>query len=159
MGAVKIMHYLIQHKCTLHKFQHICHRFFFLVWMYECSTSCTIYTTVSGFIPEALQIHKTSQQLLLRNPIYPGFPRTLPVLWVLKCSVPVSGNIWFWMPNVTGFSKSYKYYISDNDNEHSDSPPLGENIYKNRTAINQSVRGRDMYGRERSIRVWLQNLY
>ena len=55
------------------------------------------------------------------------------------------------MPNVTGFSKSYKYYISDNDNERSDSPPVGENIYKNRTAINQSVRGRDMYGRERSI--------
>jgi hypothetical protein len=55
------------------------------------------------------------------------------------------------MPNVPRFSKSYKYYISDNDNEHSEFLPEGEIIYKSRRAINQSVTGRDMNGRERSI--------
>lgn len=83
MGAVKIMYQLIQHKCTLHKFHHIYHRFFFqfkCIRKHEYPTSCRIYTTVSGFITEVLQIHKASQQLLLRDPIYPSFPRTVPVL-------------------------------------------------------------------------------
>ena len=50
-----------------------------------------------------------------------------------------------YMPKPTK-SKSQNYKISDNVYEHSDFPRTGENVYRNRKAINQPLLGTDRRG-------------
>jgi hypothetical protein len=62
---------------------------------------------------------------MIRDPIRPGFPVTVRVLWVPKSSVPMSRRISPGTPNVPGFSKPEKYDISDNACEYCEFPTVG----------------------------------
>ena len=68
--------------------------------------------TQSNFVPCSL-LPKSDSVTLQRDPIRPSFPGTLPVVWVLKTSVPVFRKTWFGASNVLGITKTYKYF-SDN---------------------------------------------
>jgi hypothetical protein len=61
---------------------------------------------------------------MIRDPILPGFPRTVRVLWVPKNSVQMSRRISSGTPNVPGFSKPEKYDISDNVCEYCEFPTV-----------------------------------
>jgi hypothetical protein len=76
------------------------------------------------------------------------FPVAIPILWV-------SQKNRFGTPNVPGFSKSQKYVFSDTAYGHFDSPKVGENVYRIRTATNRPLTGRNRPGRERRVEEWL----
>jgi hypothetical protein len=45
-------------------------------------------------------VNETYTILIIRDPIHPDFPGTVPVLWILQIFVLVSQQIQFGMPNV-----------------------------------------------------------
>jgi hypothetical protein len=84
-------------------------------------------------------------------PVRPVFNGTVPTLWVLNSSGPVSCRVRFGTPTAQGFSESIKYYISKNTYEHFYFPTMGEDIYRSRTAINRPLTGRNRRGRGKCV--------
>lgn len=82
------------------------------------------------------------------DPIRPGISGTLPVLWVLKRSVPLSHKIRFGTSNVPGFFSIHKNMaLLNNVCKHADFYTVGENICTSRTDIKQPQTGSNTTGR------------
>jgi len=83
-----------------------------------CFTSLVSYAWLkrllfARFILQAISNYQVIWYTI-RDPIRPGFPGTVRVLWVSKSSVSVTFRISSGTPNVPGYSKPKKYDISDN---------------------------------------------
>ena len=94
----------------------------------RCFTSLVSYTWLKRLLCTRFFLQAISSYQVIwytiRDPIRPGFPGIVRVLWGSKSSIPMSCRISFGTPNVAGYSKPEKYDISDNACEYCEFPTV-----------------------------------